>query len=1004
MQLIQNCLSHQAPYLDLGNCGITDLNAIPQLFDCIHLETLILSNEWWDWKQRKWVKSKNKGPKNNLKSLSPKIGQLKHLKVLIAAGEYNNKWTIVDISPLQNLSSLQNLDLSDNKIVDISPLQNLSSLQRLELRFNQIVDISPLQNLSSLQSLDLSDNKIVDISPLQNLSSLQSLYLYANQIVDISPLQNLSSLQRLNLSNNQIVDISPLQNLSSLQSLDLSDNKIVDISPLQNLSSLQSLYLYANQIVDISPLQNLSSLQRLNLSNNQIVDISPLQHLSSLQRLNLSDNKIVDISPLQHLSSLQSLNLSDNKIVDISLEFLNLGMEINIKDRFIAGLNLFNNPIKVPPMEILKQGREAAINWYMDKKRKLKELKIILLGDPKSGKTCLLKRLKDDDFDEKEAQTDGINIEDIAFGSSERFKAQKALHPFTGHFWDFGGQEIMNATHQFFLTKRTVYILVIDARKDGKGNMKVSNQIRTWLKNIRTTGGNSPLLVLANQIDVNPGFGFENEYELQQEFPQIQGFIKTSCKTKENIDAVKDRLAELIVEEITSFETEVNEKWIPIQKDLQSQTQRNNYLDEDTFLKTCRKHQLFEGQESAIQFFHDLGLVLHFNESTLESYNDLYSYNLANYYVLNPRWITYGVYQILTSKVAGKAKGIIAQEEVQYIINEEEDKKIDKTYHAEKIHYDFNERRFLVDILKQFKLCFSEGKRIIVPDLLDSAEPSLATNPIRKNSESLQFIYDYDALPKSTMPHIMVSLHTLLINRWRTGCILAYKHEKNTQALIISYANKIRITVVGEHKRKREFLAFIRGVMDSTVNDKLVHKPRKCIPLPDTTVLVDYDELLEREKDGDKYYVLYKPIKKKFEIVQLLEGVPTEDEVLEEIKKLREDVKKGNQKIINNQEMLKDSLDKIENLNKEKAEALKRDILNFIADSFEILDSNSESAKKLSEIHQNILKAKSDINMKLKIGLPLISMLGINFETEIDVKSWMEKMYHKYKLSIFKNT
>jgi internalin A len=30
--------------------------------------------------------------------------------------------------------------------------------------------------------------------------------------------------------------------------------------------------------------------------------------------------------------------------------------------------------------------------------------------------------------------------------------------------WDFGGQEIMHATHQFFLTRRSLYLLVLSGR------------------------------------------------------------------------------------------------------------------------------------------------------------------------------------------------------------------------------------------------------------------------------------------------------------------------------------------------------------------------------------------------------------------------------------------------------------------------------------------------------------------------------------------------------------
>ncbi|HLP94599.1 MAG TPA: hypothetical protein VK168_11215, partial [Saprospiraceae bacterium] len=38
-----------ARVLDLGKCGLTEL---PDLSGMDWLETLIVSNEWWDWEQR----------------------------------------------------------------------------------------------------------------------------------------------------------------------------------------------------------------------------------------------------------------------------------------------------------------------------------------------------------------------------------------------------------------------------------------------------------------------------------------------------------------------------------------------------------------------------------------------------------------------------------------------------------------------------------------------------------------------------------------------------------------------------------------------------------------------------------------------------------------------------------------------------------------------------------------------------------------------------------------
>jgi internalin A len=66
------------------------------------------------------------------------------------------------------------------------------------------------------------------------------------------------------------------------------------------------------------------------------------------------------------------------------------------------------------------------------------------------------------------------------------------------NFWDFGGQEIMHATHQFFLSKRSLYILVLDGRKDEKPEY--------WLKLIENFGGDSPVLVVIEVLSFSTIF------------------------------------------------------------------------------------------------------------------------------------------------------------------------------------------------------------------------------------------------------------------------------------------------------------------------------------------------------------------------------------------------------------------------------------------------------------------------------------------------------------------
>jgi len=468
LQLIAEAKRTDAKVLDLGNCGLTELP--DELFELTQLEELNLCNRCWDHEHRKWVESKNKSVANCLKKIDLSISNLKKLKTLRINGELFKEFKIIDLSFLKNLTSLKLLDISNNSISDCSILQNLTNLQELYLSSNLISDCSFLQNLTSLKSLDLSSNEILNCSFLKKLTNLQSLYFSNCQISDLSFLKNLTNLKKLYLYRNEISDVSFLQNLTNLRELYLRSNKISNISFLQNMTDLQELDLLDNKISDISFLQNLTNLKMLDLNKNKISDVSFLQNLITLHSLDLTNNKISDISFLQNLSNLQALHLGFNQILNITplLGLIEKDVPVQWENKYRNSIVLGGNPLIAPPPEVIIQGNQAISNWFKANKKALNELKLILIGDPQAGKTSILRRLIDDIFIDGEKQTDGVNIESLRFKDLKTFKDYTALQSIMANCWDFGGQETMNATHQFFMTKRCIYILVLNARKDNQ--------------------------------------------------------------------------------------------------------------------------------------------------------------------------------------------------------------------------------------------------------------------------------------------------------------------------------------------------------------------------------------------------------------------------------------------------------------------------------------------------------------------------------------------------------
>jgi small GTP-binding protein len=719
----------------------------------------------------------------------------------------------------------------------------LITITVLNLSRNEIPDYSFLKDLKNLTELILFDNQIPDYSFLKDLKNLTKLYLGSNKISDISFLKDLKNLTVLNLSSNEISDCSLLRDFKNLTILNLYDNQISDISFLKDLKNLTELQLSSNKISDISAIENLKNLIRLYLGNNQISDISSLKDLNNLIELHLDETKISDISPLKDLNSLVGLNLGDNQITHLPKELVELDIDIEW-ERFFSvsdvGLNLYNNPLETPPIEIVKKGWDAVNTYFKSlegEKQALNEVKVLLVGDGGSGKTSLVKQLIGEQFDVNEPQTHGINI--------KQWEIQDGENKIKVHLWDFGGQEIMHATHQFFLSKRSLYILVLDGRKEEKTEY--------WLKHIESFGGNSPILVVLNKIDENPSFDL-NRLFLQEKYRGIKGFHRISCKKGTGIKFFEESLKNELTQ-VELRQTQFAKSWFNVKTQLESMA--DNFIGYNQYKEICKKEKITEisAQDTLLDFLHDLGVVLHFKD-----------FELLDTHVLEPKWVTEAVYRIINSEKLAESRGVLRLKLLDEILKQEKD--TDYFYPSDKYKY-------IVDLMKKFALCYEiDTQTVLIPDLLEVQEPKFDFN----YSTSLKFLIVYDFLPKSVMPRFIVKRHKDIKNelRWRTGVVLGDKAFHSTAVVKVDENDKkIYIYVNGE--QKRDYFSIIRKTFRE-INDsfeKLEFK--ELVPLPDNDeIAIEYEELLGYELEGRGEYFVGK-LRKGYSVKKLLDGIEKEE-------------------------------------------------------------------------------------------------------------------------------
>jgi len=682
-----------------------------------------------------------------------------------------------DISPLEDLKNLTELDLGDNQIKEIAPIKDLKNLTTLLLIRNQIKNIAPIKDLTNLTELDLSGNQLSDISPLKDLENLTTLDLESNQLSDISPLKELMNLKELNLVSNQLSDISPLEKLTNLTKLSLNNNQLKDISPLRELKSLGYLDLIMNNISDISSLKELKELKTLTLEYNKLSNISPLKLLKNLVYLRLYENKITDISPLANLVSLVDLDLGINPIEVLPPWIIDFNMDIRWFNGPADGfVSLYQNPLKSPPPEIVKQGKEAVRNYFEQIKEQeedyLFEAKMLIVGESGAGKTSMAWKVEnaDSELPKENETTQGIDVKQYYFPlQKEDFSAFK--HPeklenrkFRLNLWDFGGQEIYKATHRFFfLSERCLYALVADSRNE-------DTDFNYWLHVVEMFGGDSPLLIVLNEkykrkrnIDIDA---------MKERFTNISEVIDVDFAEED-----KTRLNQLQMavkyhaSKLPLFGSPVPAKWTDV-RDVLENDDRNTITLQD-YLKICNDNGITKPKDALVlsQYFHDIGVFLHFQDDDL----------LKKTIFLKPNWATHTVYKILDHELLYQNEGRFTREDASTIWSEDE--------------YEFV-RDELLRLMKKFFLTYEieNSGEYIVPERLHQAQPEYDWD----EKDNLFLRYHYDLfMPKGIMSQFTIQMHAYIANQdyvWMRGVVL--EREKTTAEIIETYdARKIKIRI-----------------------------------------------------------------------------------------------------------------------------------------------------------------------------------------------------------------
>ena len=499
--------------------------------------------------------------------------------------------------------------------------------------------------LTNLQMLYLQNNQLSEVpAEIGQLTNLRTLYLQNNQLSEVpEEIAQLKNVQALTFGNNQLSELPTwIGQLANLRMLWLYDNPLTEVpEEIGQLTNLNSLALGGNQLSEVPAwIGQLANLQTLFLDRNQLSEVpAEIGKLTNLLTLGLGDNQLAYVpADIGKLTKLQRMYLFNNQLSELPAE---IGQLTNLQT-----LTLDNNPLKSPPPEVVNQGTQAILAYLRDLPTAEKQWvsKLILVGEGGVGKTSLVRRLKDNSFDPKEPTTHGIRVEDVPMAHPSEPAVTMHLNA-----WDFGGQQIYHATHQFFLSERSLYLVVWNARFGWE-----QGKLDYWLDNIKARVPESPVLIVATHSDERmAAIPFE---DLQGKYPQVKGQHSVSNRSGEGIKELTKSVRETAAG-LPLMGGLWPSNWLRASQALRKHREKGvQSVSPSELVNVFRRHKV-TGKDADVlsTWLHELGEILYFRDNP----------DLDDVVILDPQWVTESMSQVLESDKVVRGLGIFTRKHMK---------------------------------------------------------------------------------------------------------------------------------------------------------------------------------------------------------------------------------------------------------------------------------------------------------------------------------------------------
>ncbi len=477
-------------------------------------------------------------------------------------------------------------------------------------------------------------------------------------------------------------------------------------------------------------------------------------------------------------------------------------------------LNLDDNPLNPALQSAYEQGLDAVKAYLRSLEQNaepLYEAKLVLVGEGNVGKTTLLKALKgprttDDGPREGEPTTHGVEID---------IHGLKLPHPDKDgveiqlNAWDFGGQDVYRVTHQFFFSRRSLYLLVWEPRRGVQ-----QCQVEDWLNMIRLRVGDEARVIIVSTYSKSGEHiaRIDKPVFKQQYGEMIVGFHEVDSLTPDETTGEMVGIAELkkvIAAEAAKLEhvgMPFNLEWKAARDELIARDEP--HISYATFAETCARHNLSEIDTTTLaRIMHDLGYIVHYGEDE----------KLRDDVILKPQWLTKAIGFVLEDRATAESEGILPDKHLYEVWHDHQFK--------DEPRYTSDLYPFFLRLMEKYDVSYrlpEERKASLVAQHVPQIRPELPWLPEKETPQDqrrIAMICSMEEDPPGLVPWMIVRTHDYSVEEgnhhlhWQKGMFL--DHGSHGQAML--------------EKRDREFHVYAQAAWPEYFMNVIQHTLQKLI-------------------------------------------------------------------------------------------------------------------------------------------------------------------------------